>query len=141
MSEQKQWELIRGRHQGVLATLKRDGRPQLSNVAYAADPTEPIIRVSVTDSRAKVHNARRDPRVSFHVTSDDFWSYAVAEGLAELSDVAADPHDATVDELVELFRAVRGDHPDWDEFRAAMVTDHRLVLRVRVERIYGIARG
>jgi PPOX class probable F420-dependent enzyme len=136
------WDFIRARHQGVLATLKRDGRPQLSNVSYAADPTEPLIRVSVTDSRAKVHNVRRDPRVSFHVTSDDFWSYAVAEGVAELSDVAADPHDATVDELVELFRAVRGDHPDWDEFRAAMVTDHRLVLRIRVERTYGqVPRG
>src|SRR5688572_27167241 len=137
MSEQQHWELLRARHQGVLATLKRDGRPQLSNVSYAADPTEPLIRVSVTDSRAKVHNARRDPRVSFHVASEDFWAYTVAEGLAELSEVAGDPQDATVDELVELFRAVRGEHPDWDEFRAAMVADHRLVLRVRVDRLYG----
>ena len=125
---------------GVLATLKRDGRPQLSNVNHAYDPDTRIIRVSITDDRAKTRNLRRDPRFSYHVTSADRWSYAVAEGTAQLSDVAADPHDAVVDELVELFRAVQGEHSDWDEYRAAMVTDRRLVLRMPVERIYGIGK-
>ncbi len=122
---------------GVLVTLKRDGRPQLSNVNHAYDPETRTIRVSVTEGRAKVANVRRDPRVSYHVTSPDRWNYTVAEGVAELSEVAADPHDAAVEELVELFRAVQGEHPDWDEYRAAMVADRRLVLRLPVDRVYG----
>ena len=131
-------ELIAGQRQGVLVTLRKDGRPQLSNVNYAWYPEEQTIRVSTTDDRTKTGNMRRDPRVSFHVTSDDFWSYAVVDGHAELSAVARDPHDAAVEELVELYRAVQGDHPDWDDYRAAMVRDRRLVLRLRAERAYGI---
>ncbi len=123
---------------GVLVTLKRDGRPQLSNVNHAYDPARRLIRVSVTDGRAKVANVRRDPRVSYHVTSGDRWNYAVAEGSAELSAVAADPHDDAVEELVSLYRAVHGGHPDWDEYRAAMVADRRLVLRIAVDRVYGL---
>ncbi len=122
---------------GVLTTLKRDGRPQLSNVNHVWDPAAGVVSVSVTDDRAKVRNLRRDPRVSYHVTSPDRWSYTVVEGTARLSAVAADPHDAAADELVELFRAVRGEHPDWEEYRAAMVADRRLVLRIPVEHVYG----
>lgn len=128
-------------HGGVLVTLKRDGRPQLSNVSHAYDPEERIIRVSVTDDRAKTRNLRRDPRASYHVTSPDRWAYTVAEGTADLSPVARDPHDETVEELVRLYRAVLGEHPDWDDFRASMVRDRRLVLRLRVERVYGIPRA
>lgn len=122
---------------GVLTTLKGDGRPQLSNVIHAYDPKERIIRVSVTDDRAKTRNLRHDPRASYHVTTADRWSWTVAEGTAELSDVAADPHDAAVEELIELYRTMRGEHPDWDEYRAAMVRDKRVVMRLRVERVYG----
>lgn len=131
-------ELIAGQRQGVLVTLRKDGRPQLSNVNYAWYPEEQTIRVSTTDDRAKTGNMRRDPRVSFHVTSGDFWSYVVVDGHAELSEVARDPHDAAVEELVDLYRAVQGDHPDWDDYRAAMVRDRRLVLRLRAERAYGM---
>ncbi len=81
---------------------------------------------------------RRDPRVSFHVTSGDFWSYVVVDGHAELSAVAQDPHDAAVEELIDLYRAVQGEHPDWDDYRAAMVRDRRLVVRLRAERAYGM---
>lgn len=87
-------DLAAGRNLGVLTTLKRDGRPQLSAVNYtleASDPAAPVVRVSVTDDRAKVRNARRDPRVSLFVSSDDGWSYAVLEGDAELSPVATGP--------------------------------------------------
>ncbi len=129
--------LSRG-HGGVLVTLKSDGRPQLSNVSHAYYPDERIIRVSITDDRAKTRNLRRDPRASYHVTSPDRWAYTVAEGTADLSPVAEDPHDATVEELVRLYRDVLGEHPDWDDFRAAMVRDRRLVLRLGVERAYGI---
>jgi PPOX class probable F420-dependent enzyme len=128
-------------HGGVLVTLKRDGRPQLSNVSHAYDPDERIIRVSITDDRAKTRNLRRDPRASYHVTSEDRWAYTVVEGTAELTPVARDPHDATVEELIRLYRDVRGEHPDWDDYRAAMVRDGRLVLRLRVERAYGIPKG
>ncbi|GLX47224.1 PPOX class F420-dependent oxidoreductase [Streptomyces sp. MB22_4] len=127
-------------HGGVLVTLRRDGRPQLSNVSHAYDPDERIIRVSVTDDRAKTRNLRRDPRASYHVTSDDRWAYTVAEGTAELSPVAQDPHDETVEELIRLYRAVLGEHPDWDDYRAAMVRDRRLVVRLHVARVYGIPK-
>ncbi|WP_369231772.1 PPOX class F420-dependent oxidoreductase [Streptomyces sp. R21] len=126
---------------GVLVTLKQDGRPQLSNVNHAYDPDERIIRVSLTDDRAKTRNLRRDARASYHVTSQDRWAYTVAEGTAELTPVAKDPYDETVEALIRLYRDVRGEHPDWDDYRAAMVRDGRLMLRLHVERAYGIARG
>jgi len=121
----------------VLITLKVGGRPQSSNVLQWTD-AEGVVHVSVTDTRAKVRNLRRDPRVSIHVTADDFWSYAVLEGDAELTPVAADPGDATVDELVAYYRALNGEHPDWDDYRAAMVADQRLVLRLRPSHVYGM---
>jgi PPOX class probable F420-dependent enzyme len=131
-------DLIAGRWMGVLATLKRDGRPQLSTVVYSFDRDRQLIRVSVTDDRAKTANLRRDPRASFHVSSEDGWAYAVAEARAELTPVATDPSDPTVEELVDLYRSMRGEHPDWDDYRRAMVGERRLVLRLHVERIYGM---
>jgi PPOX class probable F420-dependent enzyme len=131
-------ELLRERSEGILVTMRRDARPQLSNVNYAFNADEQLIRISTTEDRAKVRNLRRDPRASFHVSSSDFWSYAVAEGTADLSPVAGDPDDATVEELIDLYRAVQGEHPDWADYRAAMVSDHRLVVRIRVERAYGL---
>jgi len=128
-------------HDGVLVTLKRDGRPQLSNVNHAYYPDERVVRVSITDDRAKTRNLRRDPRASYHVTSPDRWAYTVAEGAADLSPVAQDPYDETVEELIRLYRDVQGEHPDWDDYRAAMVRDGRLVLRLRVERVYGNPRA
>lgn len=130
-------DLIAGRWMGVLATIRRDGRPQLSTVVYAFDRDRGLIRVSVTDDRAKTANLRRDPRASFHVGSDDGWAYAVADARAELTPVAADPADATVEELVGLYRSIQGEHPDWDDYRRAMVAERRLVLRLHVERVYG----
>jgi PPOX class probable F420-dependent enzyme len=138
MSTSKE-DLLASTPRGVLVTLKRDGRPQLSNVGHAYDPATGMIRISVTDGRAKTANLRRDPRASYYVTTPDMGAYLVAEGTAELTPVAAAPDDATVDELVEVYRAIVGEHPDWDEFRAAMVTDRRLVVRVPVDRTYGWA--
>jgi PPOX class probable F420-dependent enzyme len=127
----------RNQTRAVLITLKSDGRPQSSNVMQWTD-AEGVVHVSVTDTRAKVRNVRRDPRVSIHVTSEDFWSYVVLEGDAELSPVSTRPDDATADELVAYYRALNGEHPDWDDYRAAMVADQRLVLRLRPERAYGM---
>ena len=122
----------------VLVTLKADGRPQSSNVMQWTDD-EGVVRVSLTDGRAKTRNLRRDPRVSLHLVADDFWSYVVLEGEADLSPVAASPDDATVDELVAYYRASSGEHPDWDDYRRAMVADSRLVLRLRPTYAYGMA--
>jgi PPOX class probable F420-dependent enzyme len=126
---------------GVLATIKRDGRPQLSNVGYAYDPATQLIRVSVTDDRAKTRNLRADPRVTLHVTSKDFWTWVAVEGTAELTPVAADPHDSTVEDLVAYYRGAVGEHPNWDEYRAAMVAERRLVVRFRPEHTYGQLAG
>lgn len=123
----------------ILLTLRRDGRPQSSNVMHVPDGRD--LLVSVTDGRAKTHNARRDPRVSLHVSADDFWSYVVIDGDAELTPVAESPDDDTVDALVAYYRAGSGEHPDWAEYRAAMVTDRRLLLRLRPTHAYGMLPG
>jgi PPOX class probable F420-dependent enzyme len=136
-------QLATSRNLAALAAVKRDGRPQLSmvNYALAVDGGTATARVSVVDGRAKVANLRRDPRASLLVTSPDGWSYAVLEGDAELSPVAQAADDATVEELVELYRTIRGeDHPDWDDYRRAMVADRRLVLRLHVHRVYGLVQ-
>ena len=128
---------IRGRRQGVLTTLRRDGRPQSSNIIFHLGE-DGVVRVSITDGRAKTANTRRDPRVALHVTSDDFWSYVVVDGRAELSPVAGAPDDPTVDELVELYRSMAGEHEDWDDYRRAMVTDHRLLALLTPTHAYGM---
>jgi PPOX class probable F420-dependent enzyme len=131
-------DYARANRRCVLVTLKSDGRPQSSNVSQWTDD-EGVVRVSITTGRAKTRNLQRDPRVSLHLLPDEgFWSYVVLEGEADLSAPAADPHDATVDELVEYYRAIQGEHPDWDDYRRAMVADGRLVLRVRPTYAYGM---
>jgi PPOX class probable F420-dependent enzyme len=131
-------ELLTSHRHGVLVTLKRDGRPQLSNVGYTYDDATRLIQISVTDSRAKTRNLRRDPRASLHVQGDTPWQFAVVEGIAELTPVAAAIDDATVDELVQVYRAIGGEHNDWSEYRQAMVDDRRLVIRLPVTRAYGL---
>ena len=130
-------ELAAGQRLGVLTTLKRDGRPQLSNISHAVGD-DGVIRISVTADRAKTANARRDPRVSLYVGRGDGWAYVVLEGRAELTPVATAPDDATVEELVATYRQLAGEHPDWDDYRRAMVADRRLVLRLHPERAYGM---
>jgi PPOX class probable F420-dependent enzyme len=121
---------------GVLVTIKRDGRPQLSNVTYVFDGTR--VRVSLTDGRAKTKNLRRDPRASLYVDGPRGRTYVVLEGKAELSPVAADPHDAVVDDLVDYYRTASGEHPDWDEYRAVMVEDKRLMFSMTIDHAYGM---
>ena len=132
---------VAAHRRGVLATVKRDGRPQLSNLFYAWDDEQQLARISVTADRAKTRNLQADPRATLHVTSPDFWTWVAVEGTAELTPVAADPQDATVEELVGYYRALSGEHEDWDAYRAAMVTDRRLVVRLRPEHTYGQVRG
>lgn len=126
----------------ALATIAPDGRPHITNISYAFDSGAATFRISITDTRVKTRNLRRDPRASLYITAPDRWPYTVADGTAELSPVAADPHDQTVEALIDVYRAVSGgEHPDWDEYRQAMVTDRRLVLTVRVDHVYGMPQS
>jgi PPOX class probable F420-dependent enzyme len=133
--------LISGNSLGVLATIKRDGRPQLSNVSYHFDARNVAVQVSVTEPRAKTRNLRRDARASIYVRSDDGWAYAVAEGDAILTPPAASRHDDTVEALIALYRNIAGEHPDWDEYRRAMVEDRRVLLTIPISHLYGLPPG
>lgn len=133
-------DLAGSRHQGVLTTIRKDGRPQLSNIVYALEGT--TARISVTNERAKTRNLRRDHRASLYVVGDTFWSYVVLDGIAELSPVIGTADDDVADELVDLYRRVRGEeHPDWDDYRRAMVEEHRLVVRLHIDHAYGMISG
>ena len=125
------------RHQGVLVTLRADGRPQSSNIAF--NFADGVARISVTDGRAKTRNLRRDPRAMLHVTGESFYQYVSATGTAELSPVSTEPGDATGQELLELHDAVAAEpHPDPDDFFRAMVEDQRLVIRFRPDGYTGM---
>ncbi|PZF84448.1 PPOX class F420-dependent oxidoreductase [Jiangella anatolica] len=139
MSDDPLRKLLAAQRLGVLATIKRDGRPQLSVVTYVYDLGSDLIRVSVRDPLAKTRNLRRDPRATLQVTGPDGGTWVAAEGVAELGPVARDPHDDAVEALVEHYRDARGEHPDWDDFRAAMVRDERVLLRLPVDHVYGRA--
>ena len=130
-------DFVRQHHFGVLATQRRDGRPQLSNIAYSVFDGD-VIAISMTDGRAKTRNMARDKRASLHVTRDDFWAYCVLDCDVELMPVVTAPDDATADALVENYRRASGEHPDWDEYRQAMVTDGRLLARLTPTHAYGM---
>jgi len=134
-------DLIAGSKLASLATIKRDGRPQLSNVTYVYDRDRDLIRVSTTAGRAKTANLRRDPRASLIVSSENGgWSYAVAEVTATLLPVCERPDDPSVEELIDIFRQAAGEHSDWDDYRRAMVADRRLPLHLQIGKVYGQAR-
>ena len=130
-------EFLADNHQGVLITVKRDGGPQSSNIAYHL--ADGVARISVTDGRAKTQNLRRDARAVLHVIGESFYQYVSASGSVELSEVSTDPGDATGRELLELHDAVAAEpHSDPDEFFQAMVDDHRLVVRFTPDRFTGM---
>jgi PPOX class probable F420-dependent enzyme len=131
------WELVASNQQGVLATVKADRSPQLSNVLYVADPATRTVRVSTTADRAKGRNLARDPRAALHVSGEDFWHYAVAEGPVTLSDVAAIPGDDAVEELLEVHSFFYGGI-DRATFEQEMITNQRLVVRLQVSHLYGV---
>jgi PPOX class probable F420-dependent enzyme len=133
----KALSFVRDRNQGVLTTIRANGRPQLSNILYVPGDGD-TFQISITDSRAKTRNLRRDPRASLYVLGESFFQYVVLEAAAELTPVTTDPHDATADLLVDYYRKGSGEHPDWEEYRAAMVADGRLILRLVPERAYGM---
>jgi PPOX class probable F420-dependent enzyme len=122
-------EFITANRQGVLTTLRRDGRPQMSPVTAGIDEAGRVM-ISVTEDRAKTRNARRDPRVALCAFTDGFYGpWAQVEGEAEF----ADGPDG-IDALVDYYRRLSGEHKDWDEYRRAMVRDHRVLLRFEITR-------
>jgi PPOX class probable F420-dependent enzyme len=127
------------RKRGVLTTIRRDGRPQLSNILFV--PDDGTFLISLTESRAKTKNLRRDPRCVLYVPGEDWWSYAVLDGGATLTAVAKEEHDETVEQLVAYYRRGAGEHPDWDEFRSSMVREQRLLAKVRPTSAYGMVQG
>jgi PPOX class probable F420-dependent enzyme len=125
---------------GVLVTTRGNGRPQLSNISFGVS-TDGLIRISITADRAKYRNLVREPWAALHITSSEFTAYAVIEGDVTLSSIAGEVDDAAVDELVAMYRSIKGEHPDWDEYRAAMVQDRRVVVRIAPTRAYGMLPG
>lgn len=124
---------------GVLATIKSDGRPQLSPVMPFFDPESGVLYVSMTEGRAKTANLRRDPRAALEVTSADGWKWATAEGTATLTGPGTDPQGPEVEALVDYYRRAAGEHPDWDEYRSVMVSDRRVLMTMKVDHVYGSA--
>jgi PPOX class probable F420-dependent enzyme len=139
MEIQQALDAVRANRQAILTTIKRDGRPQLSNV-LAGVGDDGLIRISTTADRAKYANLRRTPWAAIHVNGESFWSYAVVEGDVTITDVVADPHDAAADESVDLYRSLAGEHEDWEDYRAALVRDRRVVVRVAPTHAYGMLR-
>jgi len=125
-------DFLRAHHQGVLATFRSDGRPQLSPVTATIDGEGRVV-VSTPETTAKARNLRRDPRVSFCGLPDGFYGGSVqVEGTAE---VVGRPE--AVELLVDYYRRVSGEHPDWDDYRSAMVRDRRVLVRFEIERASG----
>lgn len=129
--------LLAGSSLGVLATIKADGRPQLSPVMPSYDHSAGVIRISTTAKTAKFANLRRDPRAALEVTSPDGRAWATAEGDATLIGPGTDPQGPEVQALVDYYRAAAGEHPDWDEYRRVMVADRRVLITMTVEKVYG----
>lgn len=126
---------------GVLATIKSDGRPQLSPVMPFYDQEAGVVYVSMGEGSAKTANLRRDPRVSMEVTSSDGRAWATADGTATLTGPGTDPHGPEVEALVNYYRIAAGEHPDWDEYRSVMVSDRRVLMAMTVDHVYGAKIG
>jgi PPOX class probable F420-dependent enzyme len=125
----------------VLATIKADGRPQLSPVTPYYDQAAGVIYVSMTDGRTKTANLRRDARATLEVTRADGRAWATAEGTATLTGPGADPGGPEVAALVDYYRRAAGEHPDWDEYRSVMVSDRRVLMTMTVDHVYGADIG
>ncbi|OAT66759.1 pyridoxamine 5'-phosphate oxidase [Mycobacteroides immunogenum] len=135
------YALIAGSRLGILATIKSNGLPQLSPVTPYYDQDKGVIYVSMTDGRAKTVNLRRDPRAALEFTSSDGRSWATAEGSVTLTGPGADPNGPEVEALVDYYRGAAGEHPDWQEYRSVMVSDRRVLMALKVDRVYGQKLG
>jgi PPOX class probable F420-dependent enzyme len=135
--QQRLLDVVASNRQGILAAVTRAGYPHMTNVLYVWDAAERTARVSTTADRVKGRILRRDPRAALHVPGAHFWSFAVAECDAELSEVATIPGDEACLALLEVHSAFYGDL-DEAAFFAQMIDAKRLVVRLRVRRLYGV---
>ena len=129
------WNLFETRREGVLATIRRNGRPQLSNIGYVYDPETRIARFIAAEFRAKTRNLIRDPRASLHVTSETFRTWVVAEGTVSISTPAVGPGESVYEEILDFYRALGS--PTTPEHLEAYPIVDRAIIRLDVERIYG----
>jgi len=136
--EHRLLDVIADNRQGILAAVTRAGYPHLTNVLYVWDAAQRIARVSTTADRVKGRILKRDPHAALHVSGPHFWSYAVAECDAELSEVARTPGDDACRELLEVHSAFYGEAIDEVAFYQQMIAAKRLVVRLRVRRLYGV---
>jgi PPOX class probable F420-dependent enzyme len=122
-------KFIRDNHRAVMATFRRDGRPALSPVTVGVDDQGRVL-VSTRETAMKVKHLRRDPRVSISVFTDNFYGdWVQVEGNAEIIDLPE-----AMDLLIDYYRGISGEHPDWDDYRAAMTRDQRVIVRFAIER-------
>ncbi|MCT2592874.1 TIGR03618 family F420-dependent PPOX class oxidoreductase [Streptomyces sp. N2-109] len=138
LSEEELSSLLSEQQFGTLASVRRTGHPHMSTVLYHWDPEERLVRVSSTADRLKMRQLRNDPHAALHVQGPDVWSFAVAEGEAEVSEETARPGDAVGREL--LAQTPGFDSPEAETaFLEELVAERRVVIRIRVTRLYGTA--
>jgi PPOX class probable F420-dependent enzyme len=138
LSDEALSKLLGKQQFGTLATVKRTGHPHLTTMLYSWDADGRIVRFSTTADRVKVKHLRRDPHAALHVQGDDVWSFAVAEGKAGVSEVTTIPGDAVGRELLGMIP--KGAEPeDEDAFLRQLVAERRVVIRLKVDRMYGTA--
>lgn len=130
------WEVVRSRRRGILATVGPAGYPHLTNVHYLAEPEDRTVVLTTTTNRVKGQNVLRDPHVALHVSGDDWWNFAVAEGRATAG-VAERPGDGAIDQLHRIFSEFRGPQPR-PAFDEQMIATGRMIVRIDVERVYGL---
>ncbi len=121
-------QFLREHHRAVLVTFRKDGRPQTSPVTAGVDDAGRVV-ISSREAAYKVRNLRRDPRVTLCALSDDFWKWIQIDGTATMVSLPE-----AMEPLVEYYRATAGEHPDWDDYRAAMERDRRVIVRIEIER-------
>jgi len=135
MTHDEAMDFVRQNTRAVLATIRRDGRPQLSHVSYTLDD-DGIIKISVTADRAKTRNLQRDPRATLSIIVEDWHQYLVVEGTCTVLE------DAPLPQLRRVYERIRGaQHPNWAEFDAAMIREGRVVLAITLDRMYPLTRG
>ena len=134
MNQDPAQAFIAGSHRGVLATLKRDGRPQMSNMAYPLDD-DGRIKMSTRGPNVKVTNIRRDPRVTVAIQGETFADYLVVDGTATIVD------ENPIPTLKRIYEGIRGEpHPNWQEFEAAQVQEQRVVIDIEIQHMYPVGR-